>query len=55
MAGAVGGAAVVRWLESRVVRTLCGTGLWLGILFFAGSLTPSLVPRDALPASCCFC
>lgn len=39
---------VTRWMESRFIRTLCGTGLWLGTLFFAGSLTPSLVPRDAL-------
>lgn len=42
-------SAVVRsWIESRFVQSLCGMGLWLGTLFFAGSLTPSLVPRDAL-------
>lgn len=27
---------------------LCSMGLWLGTLFFAASLTPSLIPRDAL-------
>jgi len=42
------GGFVARWIESRFFRSLCGTGLWLGTLFFAGSLTPSLVPRDAL-------
>lgn len=36
------------WIESRFARSLCGMGLWLGTLFFAGSLTPSLIPRDAL-------
>lgn len=39
---------VLRDWGHRFVRSLCGTGLWLGTLFFAGSLTPSLVPRDAL-------
>ncbi|WP_279477571.1 alpha/beta-hydrolase family protein [Aureimonas sp. SK2] len=38
----------IRNLARRFVASLCGTGLWLGTLFFAGSLTPSLVPRDAL-------
>ena len=42
------GSIVTRWIESRFFRSLCGTGLWLGTLFFAGSLTPSLVPRDTL-------
>nr|WP_019997694.1 alpha/beta-hydrolase family protein [Aureimonas ureilytica] len=39
---------ILRDAARRFVRSLCGTGLWLGTLFFAGSLTPSLVPRDAL-------
>lgn len=42
------GNVLAYWLERNFIRTLCGTGLWLGTLFFAGSLTPSLVPRDAL-------
>ncbi|WP_062205381.1 alpha/beta-hydrolase family protein [Aureimonas sp. AU12] len=39
---------MLRKAAGRFVHSLCGTGLWLGTLFFAGSLTPSLVPRDAL-------
>lgn len=34
-------------LPARFLTSLCGTGLWLGTLFFAASLTPSLIPRDA--------
>ncbi|MFC3127151.1 alpha/beta hydrolase [Pseudoroseomonas globiformis] len=43
----MGGGVSTRWFEGRFIGSLCGTGLWLGTLFFAGSLTPSLVPRDA--------
>ncbi len=32
----------------RLVRSLCTSGLLLGTLFFAASLTPSLVPRTPL-------
>ncbi len=35
-------------LPARFLSSLCGSGLWLGTLFFAASLTPSLVPRGAL-------
>ncbi|WP_458095137.1 alpha/beta hydrolase [Roseomonas sp. WA12] len=41
------GNTLPHWLERNFIRTLCGTGVWLGTLFFAGSLTPSLIPRDA--------
>lgn len=37
------------WLDHRFLRSLCAMGVWLGTLFFAASLTPSLVPRDVLP------
>ena len=35
------------WLE-RLWRSLSGVGLCLGTLFFAASLTPSLIPRGFL-------
>ena len=38
----------LRKLSMRFVFSLCGGGLWLGTLFFAASLTPSLIPRSGL-------
>ncbi|MFC4257219.1 hypothetical protein GRI97_16510 [Altererythrobacter xixiisoli] len=38
----------LRQIPAQFLMSLCGSGLWLGTLFFAGSLTPSLVPRDGL-------
>ena len=35
-------------LASRLARTFSGHGLVVGTLFFALSLTPSLLPRSAL-------
>lgn len=40
-------AAFLRIMPERFPGSWCGTGLWLGTLFFAASLTPSLIPRDA--------
>ena len=37
----------IRW-SARQARSFCISGLLLGTLFFAASLTPSLVPRTAL-------
>ena len=43
---------------SRQVESLCGVGIVLGALFFAASLTPTLVPRSSLTqgvlAGACF-
>lgn len=38
----------LRQIPAQFLLSLCGSGLWLGTLFFAASLTPSLVPRGAL-------
>ena len=38
----------VRNLSARIVNGLSGTGLVLGTLFFAASLTPTLIPRTYL-------
>jgi len=38
----------LRQIPAQFLASLCGSGLWLGTLFFAASLTPSLVPRAGL-------
>ncbi|MCD9005335.1 alpha/beta-hydrolase family protein [Luteimonas sp. XNQY3] len=40
--------ASLRHAAARMLDPLCSMGLWLGTLCFAASLTPSLIPRDAL-------
>ena len=36
------------WIIRRQMQSLCGVGIVLGALFFAASLTPTLVPRSYL-------
>jgi uncharacterized membrane protein len=36
------------WVVARQMQSLCGVGIVLGTLFFAASLTPTLVPRSYL-------
>ncbi|MFK4872348.1 alpha/beta hydrolase [Novosphingobium sp. ZW T3_23] len=45
---APGPSSFLQRLPGRFLLSLCGTGVWLGTLFFAASLTPSLVPRSGL-------
>lgn len=40
--------ASLRLAAARLLDPMCSMGLWLGTIFFAASLTPSLIPRDAL-------
>jgi uncharacterized membrane protein len=42
------GISAMRKTATRFLDSLCGIGLLLGGLAFAGSLVPTLVPRDAL-------
>ncbi|GHC64119.1 alpha/beta hydrolase [Limoniibacter endophyticus] len=39
---------MIRDLFLAYGNSLCGAGIWFGALFFAASLTPSLLPRDAI-------
>ncbi len=40
--------ASLRHAAARLLDPLCSMGVWLGTICFAASLTPSLIPRDAL-------
>jgi len=40
--------ASLRHAAARMLDPMCSMGLWLGTICFAASLTPSLIPRDAL-------
>ncbi|TDK33602.1 alpha/beta hydrolase [Luteimonas terrae] len=40
--------ASLRRAAARLLDPLCSMGVWLGTICFAASLTPSLIPRDAL-------
>jgi len=54
----VGAFSKLAWLMRRQLLSLSGVGLMLGALFFAASLTPTLVPRSYLTqgavAGACF-
>ena len=40
--------ASLRHAAARLLDPMCSMGVWLGTICFAASLTPSLIPRDAL-------
>ena len=42
------GRILAGWIRSRLLARLDNTGLVLGVLFFAASLTPSLTPRSTV-------
>lgn len=54
----MGAFSKLKWLMRRQLLSLSGVGLMLGALFFAASLTPTLVPRSYLTqgavAGACF-
>jgi uncharacterized membrane protein len=44
----VGVKKISAWVVREQILSLCGVGIVLGVLLFAASLTPTLVPRSYL-------